>query len=256
MENAKTVEIVAAETSFSIPALTAFSETVPGVAVAASVEKLNEFSSQKRAIMDDAHLSRVGRAAKLEPLEKQFWRVLAAGELSIENFSKSIDVREQRLFALYPANTGITAFEQAQDQEIRGWWRGLDRDGRTKALATLRTDAEKFANVILAILRSAIPTDLAEHETILLRELFEKNRRAANLETAIGIDYDRQAYDIGKRAIAQVRGIAYGTTGWNGGRLMEHLLDAKDAESATAIFGAEAVARANHSRRLSGRAAA
>lgn len=255
MDTTKTVEIVAAETAFGIPALTGFSDTVPGVVVAAAVEKLNEFAGQKHAVMNDVHLSRVGRAAKLEPLEKQVWRVLAAGELNVEHFGKSIDKHEQGLFELYPG-AAPTPFELSQDQEIRGWWRGLDRDGRTKALEVLRKHEEKNAAVVLAILRSAIPTDLAEHETIILREMFEKSRRAANLEAAIGIDFDRQAYDIGKRAIAQVRGIAYGTTGWNAGRLMDFLLDTKDADAATAIFGAEAVARANHDRRMSGRATA
>ncbi|MCB1918317.1 MAG: hypothetical protein KDG52_21715 [Rhodocyclaceae bacterium] len=233
-----------------------FDESPVGVAAAVAVDALNEATAARQAVLNDPLLSNEGKRRKIVPIEDALWTTYGRQAEAVTAFGQAADAREAHLYRLLPVapDPAMTPYDIALDAETRGWWRGLDADGRSKALKAIRADDKAHAGAIRALLRTPVPLDLADHETRILREMFEDSRRLANPEEAARVDMDREHLAIAERLIAQIRGIGFAALpDWNAGRLLTFLLDKGMDSAAVAIFGAADVAKAQQQRKARAR---
>ena len=193
----------------------------------------------EESIRSDRLLSEAGKRSKLAPLRVGAWSM--AGQLALEA-SRHRAEAQSALRALLAVPPITTPYEIGMDQEIRGWWRQLDRAERAGVLKAAHDEPDKYAGIMAAVMRSPIVVDLDDNEGESVALAWEAHRRATEPDAFAVVDAEQVAAEAAERSLGELRGLTGTITAWDAKTVISELVAADAVVEAVALFPGQAVA--------------
>ncbi|WP_418646874.1 hypothetical protein ACNQFN_14810 [Thauera butanivorans] len=205
---------------------------LPVVFANAAVTALTDFHAAKVSIEADAHLSPVGKAAKLEPLA-------AAALAQVFHSLEAVEAERERInrneAELLSTGAPETANQVQRDAEIRAWWAMLSAKERNRLLTEAEASPE-LGEFVRAVLRSPIPTPLDPAKQHL-QELHNRIRRLENPEAAHAIAIGRDLIGWADHVLTHATAIARSATGKAPEQMARAAIQAGRERMAKKLFG-------------------
>jgi hypothetical protein len=186
---------------------------------------LNSLAKSKSEIMGDTDLSGPGKQKRLAPEMENAWWVLAESYIRLAALDTATDAQDAAFLDLPELDNGAGAVA-AIDIELRGWFKGLPIDERTKVMNSITAaapDDERYSRISLAVLRSPAPM-FPPHEIEFFKSVWEKSKRLGDPDLAVSIDAQRSESEWLVRGLGHVQGILFGVSEWSRQQLLVWLV--------------------------------
>ena len=205
------------------------------------VDALQDALAEIGRVMNDPHLSPVGKDAKARPLREGIILGIAAIARMAEDDLAEAKKRDAELTQV-PGINLLDSPVAIMDSEARAWWRSQPPEARSKIMQALQDDpaaAQKYERLQLALLRSPVP--LPDLEIQHIGELWKQTKRLDNPAEALAIDSLHRAHDWSERVMGHVAGIAATAVGLSRAEILDTLVAAGGpALEGAGVFGFDA----------------
>ncbi len=222
---------------FNMPAVDDLHKgSIPTLMFSSAVVKLGKFADEAASINEDARLSMIGRAERLEPLQKDILFTIARADASIDVQERHWNQQEADLLAL-PQIDPTNAVAAIEARECRDWFRSQSSEEQRKVMEEMRANPADQEIMMLAFLRSPIP-QLDGHAKFA-RSLWNEMKQKANPDAVVAIEQGRKNVEWARRGVAFVAGISKNAIGWDHERIAGLLLSSEDSSfhSTYKVFG-------------------
>jgi hypothetical protein len=226
---------------FSMPAIhESEAGTLPVLLFTGAVEELGTYGDKIPAIANDRDLSEIGRAKKLEPLQRDLVLRMANVDAQLDRDAAHFDKREAALLAVPKLENTYTAMA-VEDVEARQWWREQPVEERAKLLKRIESEPG-HERLMIALMRSPVPQ--LDLEVKFVADVWKRAKRLENPAEALAIDAGRQGVEWGRRGISQVAAITKRVLQWDDQRIVRTMLSSADPDHhrGLKVFGIDPMA--------------